>query len=99
MVLLDLVGRRWTLRILWELDRAAHPLTFRELRARCDDLSSSLLSRRLHELTETHLVGRAESGYTLTEPGTRLLGHLRPLTTWAQDWATEFDIESRSPRT
>lgn len=99
MALLDLVGRRWALRVLWELHRASHPLTFRELRARCDDMSSSLLTRRLRELTETHLVERAESGYTLTDPGNRLLGHLHPLAAWAQTWATEFDIESRLPET
>lgn len=34
MALLDLLGRRWALRIIWEL--RATPLTFRELRTRCD---------------------------------------------------------------
>ncbi|WP_327147458.1 winged helix-turn-helix transcriptional regulator [Nocardia sp. NBC_01329] len=99
MALLDLVGRRWSLRILWELHRAPHPPTFRELRTRCDDMSSSLLTRRLRELSETHLVERAESGYALTDPGERLLEHLRPLAAWADAWAAEFDIESRPPGT
>ena len=34
MALLDLLGRRWTLRVLWEL--RADALGFRELQARCD---------------------------------------------------------------
>ncbi|MGW6333704.1 winged helix-turn-helix transcriptional regulator [Nocardia rhamnosiphila] len=90
MALLDLIGRRWTLRVLWELHSAAHPLTFRELRTRCDNMSSSLLTRRLHELTETRLVGRVDAGYTLTEPGDRLLGHLRPISAWAEGWSAEL---------
>lgn len=93
MALLDLIGRRWALRILWELHSAARPVTFRDLRARCDNMSSSLLTRRLHELTETRLVGRAEAGYTLTESGNRLLGHLRPISAWADGWAAELGIE------
>ena len=36
MVLLDLLGRRWTLRILWELREGA--LTSRALREACDAL-------------------------------------------------------------
>ena len=99
MALLDLVGRRWSLRVLWELHRAPRPLTFRELRARCDDMSSSLLTRRLRELTETRLVERARSGYALTGPGDQLLEHLRPLAAWADIWAAEFDIASRPPGT
>ncbi|MEU1524327.1 winged helix-turn-helix transcriptional regulator [Nocardia rhamnosiphila] len=90
MALLDLIGRRWALRVLWELHSAAHPLTFRDLRARCDNMSSSLLTRRLHELTETRLVERVDAGYTLTEPGGRLLGHLRPISAWADGWSAEL---------
>ena len=37
MALLDLLGRRWSLRILWELREA--PLTSRALRAACDEAS------------------------------------------------------------
>src|SRR5207237_3071394 len=41
MALLDLLGRRWALRILWE---ARHgPLSFRALRERCDGMSPSVL--------------------------------------------------------
>ncbi|WP_245676076.1 winged helix-turn-helix transcriptional regulator [Nocardia niwae] len=87
MALLDLVGRRWALRVLWELHRAQRPLTFRELRNHCDDMSSSLLTRRLHELGATHIVERAATGYTLTESGRQLIDHLQPLTEWAEVWA------------
>src|SRR5262249_7826751 len=56
MALFDLVGRRWILRIIWELHRAAGPLTFRELRAACDGISSSVLTTRLRELDESLIV-------------------------------------------
>jgi DNA-binding HxlR family transcriptional regulator len=57
MALLDLLGRRWTLRILWELRSDA--LGFRELQSRCDDMSASVLNQRLGELREAGVV---ESG-------------------------------------
>lgn len=50
MVLLDLVGRRWTLRILWELRDEA--LTSRALREAYDRASPTVLQSRLSELRE-----------------------------------------------
>jgi len=49
MAVLDLLGRRWALRILWEL-RNEPAATFRELQTRCGGVSSSVLNQRLHEL-------------------------------------------------
>lgn len=63
MALLDLLGRRWVLRIIWELHRAGRePLTFRALQARCHGMSSSVLSRRLGELRQGRLVEKAPRG-------------------------------------
>ena len=45
MALLDLLGRRWTLRIIWELRE--QPLTSRALRAACDEASPTVLQSRL----------------------------------------------------
>ena len=45
MVLLDLLGRRWALRILWELRN--DPLTSRALRTACDEASPTVLNERL----------------------------------------------------
>ncbi|MDP3938795.1 MAG: winged helix-turn-helix transcriptional regulator, partial [Deltaproteobacteria bacterium] len=68
MALLDLLGRRWTLRILWEL-REETP-TFRDLRDRCDAMSPSVLNQRLTELREAGVVVlREEGGYVLTREG------------------------------
>jgi DNA-binding HxlR family transcriptional regulator len=85
MALLDLLGRRWTLRILWELRGDAKP-TFRELQQRCDGVSSSVLATRLRELGEAALVDHAGEGYALTGQGASLLGTLTHLDAWAADW-------------
>ena len=54
MALLDLLGRRWSLRILWELRNAA--LTSRALRTACDEASPTVLQARLSELREAGFV-------------------------------------------
>lgn len=86
MALFDVIGQRWTLRIMWELhDRA--PLTFRELQKHCGGLSSSVLIGRLDVLREVLLVTAGPDGYRLTEQGTALAVHLIPLSQWAEGWA------------
>src|ERR1035438_10591410 len=60
MVLLDLLGRRWSLRILWELREQT--LTSRALRAACDEASPTVLQARLSELREAGLVELAATG-------------------------------------
>ena len=86
MAALDLLGRRWTLRALWELRDA--PLTFRGLRARCDAMSPSVLNQRLAELREAGLVELdPDGGYRLAAAGRDLLRALAPLQAWATRWA------------
>jgi DNA-binding HxlR family transcriptional regulator len=85
MAALDLLGRRWALRILWELRDG--PLGARELRSRCDEMSSSVLYERLGELTTAGLVTRTEDGYLLTRLGTSLGDALGPLDAWSRRWA------------
>ncbi len=86
MALLDLLGRRWALRILWELREET--LNFRELRARCDSVSPSVLNQRLGELRETDIVELTDTGYRLTPDGSELLLALAPIGQWAKKWAT-----------
>jgi DNA-binding HxlR family transcriptional regulator len=87
MALFDLIGRRWTLRVIWELEQAGKPLTFRGLRTACGDLSASVLTRRLHELTEALIIERTSAGYTVTPLGHALVGSLQPVLAWALDWS------------
>jgi DNA-binding HxlR family transcriptional regulator len=86
MALLDLLGRRWALRVLWELRDSPAP-TFRELQRRCGDMSSSVLADRLRELDEAGLVARDRDGYVLTPAGRDLYASLKPLEAWAARWA------------
>ncbi len=85
MVLLDLIGQRWTLRILWELQPG--PETFRSLQARCGDISPTVLNTRLKALREAGLVDAGDEGYRLTEDGRSLGQHLLALDAWAREWA------------
>lgn len=87
MALLDLLGRRGALRLLWEL-RDGHPQGFRLLRSSADGMSPSVLNTRIKELREARLVDLAEGGYALTPEGAQLVRHLKPLNRWAQEWAT-----------
>jgi DNA-binding HxlR family transcriptional regulator len=85
LALLDLLGRRWALRILWEL--RLEPATFQSLQARCDSMSTSVLSQRLAELREAQLVEKEGATYRLSEPGSRLLRRLDGMEEWTQEWA------------
>ena len=85
MALLDLLGRRWALRVLWELRDTPAP-TFRDLQARCGGVSSSVLAGRLRELGEAGIVRHADGGYALTPQGGELLARLAPLGEWAANW-------------
>lgn len=86
MALFDLLGRRWTLRVLWEL--RTETLTFRELQVRCEDMSSSVLNQRLRELRDAGVIEqRPGEGYGLTREGEELLLALSPLQTWASRWS------------
>jgi DNA-binding HxlR family transcriptional regulator len=86
MALLDLLGRRWTLRILWELRDSA--LTSRTLREACDDASPTVLQARLAGLRQAGFVELVPaSGYRLTEMGRELLGTLLPLHKFADRWS------------
>jgi len=86
MAALDLLGRRWCLRVLWELRLGS--LGARELRDRCDGMSPSVLYARLGELTDAGLVAQdADQRYVLTGIGQRLGSALEPLDQWARRWA------------
>jgi DNA-binding HxlR family transcriptional regulator len=88
MAALDLLGRRGTLRILWEL-RGGEALTFRAL-ASAAELPPATLNVRLSELRALSLV-RADEGYALTVLGCELTNALHPLDTWSKRWARQID--------
>lgn len=87
MALLDLLGRRWALGIIWQLQHDER-LTFRALQEACGGVSPTVLNQRLRELRESHLVDLVEGeGYGLTPTGRELRRRLEPLVAWSKSWA------------
>ena len=88
MALLDLLGRRWTLRIMWELREG--PLTSRALRTACDEASPTVMQARLTELREADLIELVPGdGYRLTELGSDLNDTFLPLHRFAARWSKQ----------
>lgn len=85
MVLLDALGQRWALRILWEL--GAERLTFRQLQERCDQVSPTVLNNRLRELRELKLIDHDGKGFGFTSQGRELAQYLLALNDYAERWA------------
>ena len=62
---MDLLGQRWILRVIWELEPG--PLGFLELRRRMGNCSSSVLADRLAVLVEADVVEKLDDkSYELT---------------------------------
>jgi DNA-binding HxlR family transcriptional regulator len=79
---LDLLGRRWALRIVWELRRDS--VSFTELRQRTG-ISPSVLSARLGELSGLSVVERDRAGrYYLGARGRELARILYEINRWAE---------------
>ncbi|MBZ0164146.1 MAG: helix-turn-helix transcriptional regulator [Notoacmeibacter sp.] len=87
MALLDLLGRKTALRVLWELSKRS--LKFRPLQEAAET-SPGVLNARLGELRAAGLVERGTDGYNLTTRGRELGKLLLPLVHWSEDWAREL---------
>jgi DNA-binding HxlR family transcriptional regulator len=87
MVLLDVLGQRWTLRILWELRDG--PLSFRALRQRCDDISPTVLNARLKTLRDLDLVTLDSAGFAPTARARELDALIVGLDRLASRWASD----------
>lgn len=82
MALLELLGKRWVLRIFWEM-RDGQAYSFRDLQARCGNLSPTVLNGRMKDLRAAGYVELVEGGYSLTERGRQLLPILQDLNDFA----------------
>ena len=79
---LDFAGRRWALRIVWEL--RVGPLNFRALQAASGNISPSVLQARLHELKALGIIEKIPSlRYRLSTSGDRLFQVLARLDKWS----------------
>jgi DNA-binding HxlR family transcriptional regulator len=79
---LDLLGRRWALRLVWELRRST--LSFSELRRRTG-ISPTVLTARLGDLTDAGVIQRDDGRrYRLSGRGRELARILYELNRWAE---------------
>ena len=92
MALLDLLGRTWSLGVIWHLSQG--PATFRQLQQRCEQISPSLLNTRLQELKILQLIETQSDGYALTDQGRSLFEIIAPLGQWSKDWAKHLPAGS-----
>ncbi len=87
----ELVGRRWSGVILWELTNG--PVRFGDIRCRIPGLSDRLLTSRLGELEAEGLVSRCEHDgtacYRLTAKGRALEPALDAIAEVAAGWASQ----------
>lgn len=88
MALLDLLGQKWALRILWELRDGA--LSSRALRSASGDISPTVLQSRINELRAAGLIESGDKGYALTPLGTELAETFLPLYRFADKWANQL---------
>jgi DNA-binding HxlR family transcriptional regulator len=87
MALFDLLGRTWSMGVVWQLQGG--PYTFRQLQERCGSISPSILNSRIKDLKEADILERTLDGYQLTERGSELVKLLMPFGQWSMNWAEE----------
>ncbi len=92
MAAFDLLGRRWAMGIIWNLNMG--PATFRTLQDHCETISPSILNSRLKDLREAGLIEKTAQGYALTRLGEELFALLKPLADWSVRWAEKLSNES-----
>lgn len=94
---MNLLGQKWSLRILWELE--AGQLGFLELRRRMDNCSSSMLAERLRQLQDAGLIEKSPSRtYELAQAGIALSAALEPLWQWSVEWAAAQSLAPTPPQ-
>jgi DNA-binding HxlR family transcriptional regulator len=85
MLLIDLLGRKWMMRIIWELNQ--EKCSFRNLQKRCGNISPTVLNNRMKELIAANIVTKARpNGYQLTDIGLELIELFQPLNSWVKKW-------------
>ncbi len=93
MALLDLLGRRWALGILWVLAERG-PLAFNALQAQCESISPGVLNTRIKELKLAKLIESDAGCYRVTAHGRALFDLIAPLGQWARaEWSKALEAE------
>ena len=95
MALFDLLGRTWSMGVLWQLQGG--PYTFRELQEKCETISPTILNSRIKDLREAEIAERTLKGYQLTKRGQKLIALIRPFGDWSREWAEEVFQYVKNP--
>ncbi len=91
---LDIVSKKWTLDILFELRRRNEWARFSRIKKNIGDISPKALSDRLHDLEEEGLIEHrisedslpVKSEYRLTESGYELTDVIMEFKKWVFKW-------------
>ena len=94
---MDLVGGKWKMVILWQLQNDV--VRFSELKRRLNGITQKMLTQQLRELEEAGLVNRIvypvvppKVEYSLSEEGKKLIPALDVLCQWSTDYAVSHGI-------
>ena len=88
MALFDLLGRNWSLGIIWVL--SDRPLNFRELQSKCETVSPTTLNTRVQELLTAMFVEKCIDGYQLSPLGRELFNLMKPVGKFAKKWGKKL---------
>jgi DNA-binding HxlR family transcriptional regulator len=100
---LDVVGERWTLVIVQELQK--RPTKYGDLKRRLPGIGTSVLADRLRKLEAARILGRRAGPvgegvvYELTERGRSLEAALRALREWGAEFLFDPDADGASGHT
>lgn len=97
---LDLLGRKWRLPILCELDKHG-VMRYNELKRRISGITNMMLTQTLRELEANHLLSRTQYNeipprveYALTETARQLMPALYRLASWGAGQLASAGVES-----
>ena len=91
---MNLLSRRWILRVIWELRNG--PLGFRDLQVRCEKMSPDTLSTRLNELKVAEIIENNEQGqWQLSALGHAMEPALTSLNDWSESWAKQLSKKEK----
>jgi DNA-binding HxlR family transcriptional regulator len=100
---MDLVGGKWKMVILWQLQNSV--VRFGELKRRLNGVTQKMLTQQLRELEGAGLINRIvypvvppKVEYGLTEAGKKLIPALDRLCQWSTDYAVSHGISKSACR-
>jgi DNA-binding HxlR family transcriptional regulator len=103
---LEVIGHRWAVQVLWTLHQAARALRFRELQRSLVPITQKELTNRLRDLESAGLVHRKVYAevpprveYRMTELGQTIMPILVALGQWVKEHGPRLNGKVRRART